>query len=81
MENTFWTALATNSLAAFVTSAGIYTIRRFSNWGERNTEYFMFFAAGATHLLPKAEQEQKKYSFVALGVGILASIIIVLSKT
>jgi zinc and cadmium transporter len=35
---------------------------------------------GATHLLPRAEQEQKKYSFVALGGGILVAIIIVLSK-
>ncbi|MBB1441090.1 ZIP family metal transporter, partial [Shewanella sp. SG41-4] len=35
---------------------------------------------GATHLLPKAEQEHKKYSFVALGGGILVAIIIVLSK-
>jgi zinc transporter ZupT len=35
---------------------------------------------GATHLLPKAEQEHKRYSFVALGGGILVAIIIVLSK-
>lgn len=35
---------------------------------------------GAAHLLPKAEQEHKKYSFVALGGGVLVAIIIVLSK-
>lgn len=35
---------------------------------------------GATHLLPKAEQEHKKYSFIVLGGGILVAIIIVLSK-
>jgi zinc transporter ZupT len=35
---------------------------------------------GATHLLPKAEQEHKRYSFVALGGGVLVAIIIVLSK-
>lgn len=35
---------------------------------------------GATHLLPKAEQEHKKYSFVALGGGVLVAIIIFLSK-
>jgi len=81
MGNTFWTALATSSLAAFVTSAGIYTIRKFSNWGERNTAYFMCFAVGATRLLPKAEQEHKKYSFIALGGGILVAIIIAISKT
>jgi hypothetical protein len=33
MENTFWTALGTSLLAAFVTSLGIYTIRRFAGWG------------------------------------------------
>ncbi len=46
MENTFWTALVTSLLAALVTSLGIYTIRRFADWGERNTTYFMCFAAG-----------------------------------
>ena len=35
---------------------------------------------GAMHLLPKAEQEHKRYSFVALGGGILVAIIIILSK-
>ena len=29
MENTFWTALATSSLAAIVTSIGIYTIHKY----------------------------------------------------
>ncbi len=46
MENTFWTALATSSLAAIVTSIGIYTIRRYVEWGKRNSTYFMCFAAG-----------------------------------
>gem|GEM_PF-6382292 len=41
MQNTFWTALATSTMAAIVTSSGIYTIRRFSDWGKRNTSYFM----------------------------------------
>ena len=155
MENTFWTALATSSLAAFVTSLGIYTIRRFRDWGQRNTTYFMCFAAGvliaasflhiiptsfamtprapvwllvgffglhlfnrfltsfvcerdpdkkeyaidrptlgtllalsagalvyvgATHLLPRAEQEHKKFSLVALAGGVLVAVIIVMSK-
>jgi len=46
MENTFLTALATSTTAALVTSLGIYTIRRFADWGHRNTTYFMCFAAG-----------------------------------
>lgn len=60
MENTFWTALATSSLAAFVTSVGIYTIRSFAGWGHRNTTYFMCFAAGVLisasflHIIPKS---------------------------
>jgi hypothetical protein len=32
MENTFWMALGTSTLAAVVTSLCIYTIRRFSDW-------------------------------------------------
>jgi ZIP family zinc transporter/zinc and cadmium transporter len=35
---------------------------------------------GATHLLPQAEREHRKYSLVALGAGILVAVIIVLSK-
>ena len=35
---------------------------------------------GATHLLPRAEQERRRYSLVALGGGILVAAIIVLSK-
>jgi len=35
---------------------------------------------GATHLLPKAQQENKKYSFVALAGGVLVAVVIVLSK-
>ncbi|GAB6093953.1 ZIP family metal transporter [Desulfatiferula olefinivorans] len=60
MENTFWTALFTSTLAALVTTLGIYTIRRFTGWGERNTAYFMCFAAGVLisasflHIIPKS---------------------------
>jgi ZIP family zinc transporter/zinc and cadmium transporter len=35
---------------------------------------------GATHLLPQAEREHRKYSLWALGAGILVAVIIVLSK-
>lgn len=60
MENTFWTALGTSLAAALVTTAGIATIRRFADWGHRNTAYFMCFAAGVLisasflHMIPKA---------------------------
>jgi zinc transporter ZupT len=35
---------------------------------------------GATHLLPRAEQENKRYSLVALAGGVLVAVIIVMSK-
>ena len=60
MANTFWTAFVTSSVAALVTSLGIYTIRRYADWGHRNTIYFMCFAAGVLisssflHIVPKS---------------------------
>jgi len=35
---------------------------------------------GATHLLPRAEQEAKPFSLLALAGGVLVAVIIVLSK-
>lgn len=35
---------------------------------------------GATHLLPQAEKEQRKYTLCALGAGIMVAVLIVLSK-
>jgi zinc and cadmium transporter len=60
MENTFWTAFGASLLAAFVTSIGIYVIRRFERWGRNNSIYFVCFAAGVLisvsflHIIPKA---------------------------
>ncbi|PLW82587.1 ZIP family metal transporter [Kineobactrum sediminis] len=60
MENTFWAPFFTSLIAASVTALGIYTIRRFSRWGEANISYFMCFAAGVLisasflHLVPKS---------------------------
>lgn len=60
MENTFYTALATSLFAAAITSLGIYTIRKFSAWGQRQTTYFMYFASGVLisasflHIIPKS---------------------------
>lgn len=60
MTNTFWIALVTSLLAAVVTSLGIYTIRRHTGWGQRNTTYFICFAAGVLiaasflHIVPKS---------------------------
>lgn len=60
MTGSFWTALGTSLTAALVTALGIWTIRRFAGWGQRNTAYFMCFAAGVLisatflHMIPKA---------------------------
>ena len=56
----FWTAFGASLLAAFVTSTGIFVIRRFEEWGHKNTTYFTCFAAGVLisvsflHIIPKA---------------------------
>lgn len=59
-DDRFWIALSASLLAASVTSAGIYAIRRFETWGRRNTIYFICFAAGVLisasflHIVPKS---------------------------
>lgn len=56
----FWPAFGTSVTAALVTTAGIATIRRHAVWGERNSPYFMCFAAGVLvsasflHMIPRA---------------------------
>lgn len=60
MENTFWTAFGASLLAALVTGAGIYTIRRYEAWARKNSIYFICFAAGVLisvsflHIIPKS---------------------------
>jgi len=60
MENTFWTALGASSLAALVTTIGIYVIRHFERWGRENITYSISFAAGVLisvsflHIIPTA---------------------------
>ena len=52
--------MGTSSLAAIVTTIGIYVIRRFERWGRENTIYFICFAAGVLisvsflHIIPTA---------------------------
>ena len=68
MENTFWTALGASSLAALVTTIGIYVIRYFERWGRENTTYFICFAAGVLisvsflHIIPTAFSMNTKAS-------------------
>ncbi|MGM0766661.1 MAG: ZIP family metal transporter [Pseudomonadota bacterium] len=60
MDSAFWVTLATTGLAALVTCVGIFTIRHYERWGQRNTSYFICFAAGVLisasflHIIPKS---------------------------
>ena len=74
MEQAFWVALGASSLAAVVTSIGIYTIRHFKAWGEKNSIYFVCFAAGVLisvsflHIIPKSfEMNPNAPMFLLIG--------------
>jgi zinc transporter ZupT len=55
-----WVPFFASSLAALVTTIGIYVIRHFEGWGRRNSTYFACFAAGVLisvsflHIVPKS---------------------------
>jgi zinc transporter ZupT len=42
----FWAVTLTSTLACLVTTLGIFVIRRYAPWANRNAVYFMSFAAG-----------------------------------
>jgi len=73
METHFITALAASSLAAVVTTVGIFVIRRFEGWGRRNTTYFSCFAAGVLlaasflHMIPKSFALSERAPLYLLG--------------
>lgn len=79
-EQRFWIALSAALLAAAFTSAGIFTIRRFEQWGSRNSAYFASFAAGVLiaasflHIIPKSfEMSAQAPTYLLLGyVGLHA---------
>ncbi len=60
MGERFWIAFTASVMAAAVTSIGIYAVRRFETWAQRNSTYFLCFAAGVLitasflHLIPRA---------------------------
>lgn len=74
MHNIFWIPFITSSLAALVTTVGIYVIRRYKSWGKKNLTYFICFAAGVLisvsflHLIPKAfEMNTQAPMFLFIG--------------
>jgi len=60
LEDRFWYCLLAAGLAAVFTTLGIYTIRRFEDWAQLNSTYFISFAAGVLiaasflHIIPKS---------------------------
>ena len=85
MDEQFLFPMAASLLAALVTTVGIAVVQRYEDWGRQNSSYFAAFAAGvlvyvgATHLLPAAEREPRRYSLLALAAGIATAIGVTLS--
>lgn len=77
IDNTFWAILLASGLACLVTTAGIYVIIRFAEWGNRNVAHFMAFAAGVLltvsllHILPEA-YEMNSLAPVLVLVGFMS---------
>jgi len=77
LNNTFLAVILASGLACLVTSAGIYVIIRFAEWGNRNVAHFMAFAAGVLitvslmHILPEA-YEMNSLSPVLVLVGFMS---------
>ena len=74
MNTAFWSAFIASSLAALVTTLGIFTIRRYESWARRNSTYFVCFAAGVLvsvsflHIIPRSiELAPHAPTFVLLG--------------
>jgi len=73
VEERFWIALAASCSAAAVTSIGIYAIRQFEGWAQRNSVYFLCFAAGVLiaasflHIVPKAFSMNRQAPAFLLG--------------
>ncbi|MBN1834468.1 MAG: ZIP family metal transporter [Spirochaetales bacterium] len=70
----FGTVLLAGLLACGVTTLGIYVIRRYSEWADRNGAYFMSFAAGVlisvsfVHIVPRSfEMNPHAPVFLLLG--------------
>lgn len=60
MNEGFFITAGASGLAAVVTTCGIITVRRFGDWAQRSSAYFMCFAAGVLlavsflHIMPQS---------------------------
>jgi zinc transporter ZupT len=76
----FLAAAATTPLGMLVSYPFIRQIEPTALGGLLSLSAGALVYVGATHLLPRAEQENKKFSLVALAGGVLVAVIIVMSK-
>ena len=59
MVEPFWAVVA-SLLACLTTTIGIYTIRKYEEWGKKSVTYFMCFASGVLisvsflHIIPES---------------------------
>ena len=72
--NAFEAVIISSLLACAVTSLGIFMIARYERWGNRNSVYFMSFAAGVLvavsflHIIPKSfTMEESAPIFLLVG--------------
>jgi zinc and cadmium transporter len=76
MVEPFWAVIA-SLLACFVTTIGIYTIRKYEEWGKKSITYFMCFASGVLisvsflHIIPKSFDMNMNAAPVLLLAGYL----------
>jgi zinc transporter ZupT len=80
MVMAFLAAAATTPMGMLVSYPLISTIDRQTLGALLALSAGALIYVGATHLLPRAEQEHKKFSLVALAGGVLVAVIIVASK-
>jgi hypothetical protein len=84
MTNTFGAVMAASSLGCGIATVGTYLISRHEGWAKKRSVHFQSFAAGvlisvaliyvgATHLLPRMEKENPRYSVLTLATGIAVS--------
>lgn len=76
MAEPFW-AIITSLLACLVTTIGIYTIKKYEEWGRKSVNYFMCFASGVLisvsflHIIPKSFEMNIKMAPIFLLAGYL----------
>jgi zinc transporter ZupT len=76
----FFAAAATTPLGMLISYPAVSSIDRETLGALLALSAGALVYVGATHLLPRAEQDRKKYSLLALAGGVLAAVLIVLSK-